>query len=1059
MRTRYCRLMAAWVLMAAACATAAPHHPRIYPNASITILAITEGPDGFLWLAAQDGLYRFDGLHFQKIAGYPFASARCLGATADGSLWIGGGEGLVRYHKTFKIVLRDEVHSLVAFPDHVLVRLTNAIVRIGADGTRPFRDTKYGRQFLTPSSAGGVWLIADTAAVELEPAGLNILRSLAVPTDFDQAAMDSKGRLWAADPSRTVLLDSTGRVVQTFSRIASQKTKRAPPLVPGRNGELWFIGETIRGLVSGREFRSAALDDQYQPTAAYEDESGHLWVARLGLGLVEWTPDLRWERWFSDDFQREPVLSVLHAADGSLLAATHENIYRFASNGTWTRITEGNHRYEYVLPRANGGFYATLRDIGLVRLSAAGRITGVVPYPLVSARDDRKILQDSKRRLWVGNKLALLRLDRPSAALRVETLYPSSTKTIPQAVDLELDNASRLWVGYGGGLAWLDDQDNWHQLPTDRPVTDVRSFTVTDSEHQDIWVACRTHEWFFRLHKQGNLWHATRFDVSTGYGPPDTDFIKRDSRGWIWRGASDGVHISDGVHTEPNDWLHISPKNGLATDSTEIYGFFEETDGSVWISGERGLTHLRPDPQWFDAPHGAPPPRITRIQVDDQEYSAASATLPIDAERILISVGSLETPVFRDAPFRYRLTPGPESWQFSKDGTIELRRPGRGSYALEVANTGLGAPAVLHYAFQVGTPILSWNRYWVLWIPFGGALLAWWFRSASAVERLRYRFDKTLFLLRRRFAWRKGISSSGEVSSLDRSGETLAGRYQLIRPVSRGGFSVVYEARDGDNGSRRVALKMLSYGAGNDGWLRERFAHEVAALNSVHHPGVVAILDSWIAPDGSPCLVMPFLVGPTLSAALEEGAFPAIRVARLARGIGAALAEIHSRGIVHRDLKPENIILACDPGEQERPVLIDFGIAGLKGTPDRPSTTTLLAGSFHYMAPERLVGHYSPASDVYAFGVILLEMLTGKRLSDMEVLSMDDGFAVELGRLVEPFVGVERAPELTACLVPAYAAKPGARPSDMLRWSEQLASLLESCQGRMRSAIQRVPKS
>ena len=79
---------------------------------------------------------------------------------------------------------------------------------------------------------------------------------------------------------------------------------------------------------------------------------------------------------------------------------------------------------------------------------------------------------------------------------------------------------------------------------------------------------------------------------------------------------------------------------------------------------------------------------------------------------------------------------------------------------------------------------------------------------------------------------------------------------------------------------------MLSYGAGNDGWLRERFAHEVAALNSVHHPGVVAILDSWIASDGSPCLVMPFLVGPTLSAALEGR----IRMAGQARGgSGAAL--------------------------------------------------------------------------------------------------------------------------------------------------------------------------
>ena len=71
--------------------------------------------------------------------------------------------------------------------------------------------------------------------------------------------------------------------------------------------------------------------------------------------------------------------------------------------------------------------------------------------------------------------------------------------------------------------------------------------------------------------------------------------------------------------------------------------------------------------------------------------------------------------------------------------------------------------------------------------------------------------------------------------------------------------------------------------------MRERFAHEVAALSSVKDPGVVGILDSWIGPDGTPCLVMPFIGGRTLGAALQEGPFAPVRVARLVRGIGAAL--------------------------------------------------------------------------------------------------------------------------------------------------------------------------
>lgn len=1023
---------------------AAPHRLRVYPN-SLTIFSIAQGPDGLLWLAAEDGLYRFDGFHYHKITSFPFASARFVAFTRDGSLWVADFEGLTRVRNNrFEVVLTEEVSGMAAYPDQVFVKVPKDLLQIGVDGS--IRRLKLpARRDLTLDSAGRLWFACQlTAGCSFDPAHPDQPQSIEFPPTslYAQVVHDSLGRIWAADPERAFLMEN-GRAVLTLERLRSQKTDRPGPLLAGPNGQLWFLGETVRGLIPKIDFRDRADHARFPPTSGLEDSRGHLWVASLGQGLVEWTPDPDWQRWFPEDFGQEPPVQVVRDPQGSKIVATQKNVYRLDPLADrWlpirSPIPQQPYRYYALLPLNHGEFLASIRDFGLARLSAQGAIVEHIEN-IAPNEEYREILRDRKGRLWVGTKRALLRIQgQPgSFKLRPERLPDVPPKESADPVDMDLDAAGHLWVGYTSGLAWLDDQDQWHRIVTDQPVTLVRGFALAGD---DIWVAYRRSGAFSRLHRNADRWNVTLFTPSLGYAPAGTEFLKRDSRGWIWRGCDQGVYVSDGRHVAPGDWLHIDVGNGLAANEIAQYGFFEDSDGAVWITGDEGVTRLKPEPSWFEAPRAALP-EITRIDADGRRFlypDPLPASLPALTKVLRVDVGTLNAPPFRPYPLRYRFLPGSNAWQLSRDGSFEFHNLSDGDYSLQIGFTGNQPSPVTTYAFRVGAGRSALHWRWPLAFLCAAIAIILIVRFAPGLDRVRFRLEKTAFLLRRRFSNAPPADPSAAHSPApDHSGETLLGRYRLSRVVSRGGFSVVYEARDLRDGNARLAVKVLNRNSKQEGWIRNRFAHEVAALRTVQHPGVVSILDSWISPLGEPCLTMPFLNGQTLRAALDAGPLSLPHAARTIRQVGSALADVHSRGIVHRDLKPENMILL-----EEQVVIIDFGTAGLKTAENELAATTLMSGSFHYLAPERLTGHYSPASDVFSLGVIILESLTGRRLAALNAMFSDPSFQLELENVLAPRLAPDAAQRLAALLAPAFDPQPRNRPSQVATWSEAVAHAL-----------------
>ncbi|MGH9311799.1 MAG: protein kinase domain-containing protein [Vicinamibacterales bacterium] len=223
---------------------------------------------------------------------------------------------------------------------------------------------------------------------------------------------------------------------------------------------------------------------------------------------------------------------------------------------------------------------------------------------------------------------------------------------------------------------------------------------------------------------------------------------------------------------------------------------------------------------------------------------------------------------------------------------------------------------------------------------------------------------------------------------------TPLGPYEVLAPAGAGGMGEVYRARD-TRLDRIVALKVMPAHFAGDPTLRERFEREGRAISHLNHPNICTLHD--VGSDrGIDFLVMEYLEGETLAQRLGRGGLPLASALHIALQIAEALDRAHHAGIVHRDLKPSNIFLVRGAGVSSGTLvkLLDFGLAksvSLLPTGETASPTLAQAltgqgtilGTLQYMAPEQLEGRDVDArADIFAFGAVLYEMLTGKRAFD-----------------------------------------------------------------------------
>jgi hypothetical protein len=246
----------------------------------------------------------------------------------------------------------------------------------------------------------------------------------------------------------------------------------------------------------------------------------------------------------------------------------------------------------------------------------------------------------------------------------------------------------------------------------------------------------------------------------------------------------------------------------------------------------------------------------------------------------------------------------------------------------------------------------------------------------------------------------------------------VAGRYRIESRLGRGGMADVYAAHD-TLLDRPVAIKLLRDAPDSD-IARARFESEARILAGTSDPGLVTVLDAGMS-DDHPYLVMELLPGGTVADLVDRGAQPLDRAAEIGAQVASALVPVHAAGVVHRDIKPSNLLF----DGQGRVRLADFGIARLVGDTVRVTATGTTIGTATYLAPEQATGgEVGTAADVYALGLVVLELVTGSPAFG--------GTPTEaaLARLTHDPVVPDDLPDPLGRLLGAMTSRePGARPT------------------------------
>lgn len=724
-RFGWCREVVIFLTCAVLCHAqryAFKHYSQDSGLTNLAVNTIGEDKDGFLWVATDNGLFRYNGRRFERFGhkdGLPQDDVTALAVSAGGAVWAGTPVGIAylsagRFHPVQFGTVLDQWsfgHLAAAEGNTAYASSAYGLMKLSLDsGGASVKKMYAGETFAVAMEAGGtVWFGCGHDLCRMQGEQTTSMNAqLGLPHDrWESAVSDAQGTLWVRSESRLYkLLKNASTFVECDKGL---------PLAPGQVSELRadpIYGVTVptnEGLAIPRgdgwqiigERRGLASDGV---ATAFRDQEGSMWIGLRGSGVDRWLGERQWDNWTkAEGLLADMLWGLTKDPKGRIWVGTNTGISMVEpSTGrvqTWGqhRRTEGNQALA-VEADPTGRIWFGGSSGGLTRLDPkTSRLQRFGPKDGILLDKVRRVLLDGENTLWV--------LGGPGVYHSTSVLHDPirfTRQNIPSEAPGQVysngafDDDGCIWITsnkglyrYGGGRWYRYDEKDGLKSASVSPIA------ISDGS---IWIAYRSPLGISRISQPHGHWSVT--DLGTHTGLPSDMIYSLDAKdGTVWAAMDSGV-----LQFRGTDWTRFSQRDGMVWDDCDTNGILAE-EGGVWLGTSRGLSHFTPE----RAVTGITVLRAPFLRYVGEAREALTGNefvLPWASRNFSIAWDSVNYRDEGSVSYQFRINGSESPWTSTTQMETSFSNLPAGRYQFEVhaiGAKGARSPAAL-LTFRIATP-------------------------------------------------------------------------------------------------------------------------------------------------------------------------------------------------------------------------------------------------------------------------------------------------------------------------------------------------------------------